>query len=224
MQNIFAQGRSARVQALNSHYYILTRSTRDLRQISVLGGQMMPVQHVFWRSTVMQLIIPFLHKSYRHIYSSAIFPTQTVTVSFCPIFYHPAHPRYFTNSRLIVLSLLYKVTSRHSIESYPRQGIMDNQQKLLNFARALMDTNHQQRISILQHIDKRQCGYLREIALNILLNNALAFSEKDHKYFKWRLNSLKELASKKVCIAHKRLVKRHLLVKRMASVAAVYLA
>ncbi len=42
-QNIFAQGRSARAQALNSHYYILTRSTRDLRQISVLEGQMMPV-------------------------------------------------------------------------------------------------------------------------------------------------------------------------------------
>ncbi len=80
---------------------------------------------------------------------------------------------------------------------------MDKQQKLINFATGLTDANHRQRISMLQHIDKRQCGYLREIALNILLNEALDLTDKDRKYFKRRVNSLKELASKKVCIARK---------------------
>ena len=41
-QNIFPSGRSARTQAVNSHYYILTRTCRDLKQISVLGSQMFP--------------------------------------------------------------------------------------------------------------------------------------------------------------------------------------
>ena len=41
-QNIFAQGRQARNQAVNSHFYILTRTTRELKQISMLGDQMQP--------------------------------------------------------------------------------------------------------------------------------------------------------------------------------------
>ena len=41
-QNIFAQGKSARVQSLNSQFYILTRTCRDLKQIGVLGSQLFP--------------------------------------------------------------------------------------------------------------------------------------------------------------------------------------
>ena len=41
-QNIFVQGRNARNQSLNSMYYLLTRSCRDLRQISTLGNQLFP--------------------------------------------------------------------------------------------------------------------------------------------------------------------------------------
>jgi hypothetical protein len=41
-QNLFAPGKAARTQALNSQYYILTRTCRDLKQISVLGSQMFP--------------------------------------------------------------------------------------------------------------------------------------------------------------------------------------
>lgn len=43
-QNIFNQGKSARTQSLNSHFYLLTRTCRDLKQISILGGQLFPGQ------------------------------------------------------------------------------------------------------------------------------------------------------------------------------------
>ena len=42
VQNIFVQGKAARNQALNSHFFILTRNCRDLRQIAVLGSQLFP--------------------------------------------------------------------------------------------------------------------------------------------------------------------------------------
>jgi hypothetical protein len=41
-QNIFVQGKKSRTQSLNSHFYILTRTCRDLRQIITLGGQLFP--------------------------------------------------------------------------------------------------------------------------------------------------------------------------------------
>ena len=41
-QNLYSQGSQARTQSLNSHYFLLTRSTRDIRQIGVLGSQMQP--------------------------------------------------------------------------------------------------------------------------------------------------------------------------------------
>lgn len=41
-QNIFVQGPAARSQAINSQFYLLTRTCRDLKQMSVLGGQMFP--------------------------------------------------------------------------------------------------------------------------------------------------------------------------------------
>jgi hypothetical protein len=41
-QNIFSPGKKARAQSINSHFYILTRTCRDLRQISTLGSQLFP--------------------------------------------------------------------------------------------------------------------------------------------------------------------------------------
>lgn len=41
-QNLFVQGPKARSQALNSQFYLLTRTCRDLKQLAVLGGQMFP--------------------------------------------------------------------------------------------------------------------------------------------------------------------------------------
>lgn len=41
-QNVFAQGKAARSQAVNSQFYILTRTCRDLRQIMALGDQIFP--------------------------------------------------------------------------------------------------------------------------------------------------------------------------------------
>ena len=42
IQNIFVQGKAARNQTLNSHFFILTRTCRDLRQIAILGSQLFP--------------------------------------------------------------------------------------------------------------------------------------------------------------------------------------
>ena len=41
-QNLYQQGTNARSQSLNSQYYLLTRTCRDLRQIGVLGAQLHP--------------------------------------------------------------------------------------------------------------------------------------------------------------------------------------
>ena len=41
-QNLYNKGPEARTQSLNSHYFWLTRSTRDLAQIGILGSQMNP--------------------------------------------------------------------------------------------------------------------------------------------------------------------------------------
>lgn len=41
-QNLFVQGRAARSQAINSQFYLLTRTCRDLKQLSVFGSQMFP--------------------------------------------------------------------------------------------------------------------------------------------------------------------------------------
>ena len=43
-QNIFFQGKGSRTQSLNSHYIILTRTCRDLKQINYLGSQIFPNQ------------------------------------------------------------------------------------------------------------------------------------------------------------------------------------
>ena len=42
VQNVFVQGKAARNQALNSQFFILTRTCRDVKQISILGSQLFP--------------------------------------------------------------------------------------------------------------------------------------------------------------------------------------
>ncbi len=39
-QNVFSQGSKARDISLNSHFFILLRTRRDIKQISILGGQL----------------------------------------------------------------------------------------------------------------------------------------------------------------------------------------
>lgn len=41
-QNIFVQGKCARTVALNNHFYFLTRTCRDLKQIATFGSQLFP--------------------------------------------------------------------------------------------------------------------------------------------------------------------------------------
>ena len=41
-QNIFMQGKSARNQALNSHYYLLAQNLHDQHQLSDFGGRLFP--------------------------------------------------------------------------------------------------------------------------------------------------------------------------------------
>ena len=42
LQNIFVQGKTARNQALNSQFFLLTRTCRDVKQIAILGSQLFP--------------------------------------------------------------------------------------------------------------------------------------------------------------------------------------
>ena len=41
-QNIFQSGKTARTQSLNSQYFLLSRTCRDVRQIGTLGSQLFP--------------------------------------------------------------------------------------------------------------------------------------------------------------------------------------
>ena len=50
-QNIYMPGKTARTQSLNSHYFILTRTCRDLKQIGLLGSQLFPGKGIIFIET-----------------------------------------------------------------------------------------------------------------------------------------------------------------------------
>lgn len=98
-------------------------------------------------------------------------------------------------------------------------------QRLVDFCRSIIAANYDQRLAILRHIGKEQCGFIRQIAFNVLLNDDLELISKDRQYLQRHLTSLKELASRQICYERKRLilVKKHLLIKRLARIAIGYL-
>ena len=73
-----------------------------------------------------------------------------------------------------------------------------------NFCITILTVNHKQRKSILELITVEQCGFLKEISLNILLNSELELTEKERKYLRHRLGYVKQLASHSICFEEKK--------------------
>ena len=96
---------------------------------------------------------------------------------------------------------------------------------VIDFCKTVLAVNYEQRLAVLRHISSSQCSIVRQIAYNVLLNEDVSLSDKERTYLRRHLNSVKELASRKVCAERKRLVlvKKHLLVKRLCSIALRYL-
>ena len=95
----------------------------------------------------------------------------------------------------------------------------------LDFVKTLVLVNHQQRLGILRNITKKQCAVIRQVAYNILFNSSIALTDKDRAYLRRHSKSVKELASRRICLKRKTaiLVKKHLLVKYIAEITFHYL-
>lgn len=98
--------------------------------------------------------------------------------------------------------------------------------RLIDFLKLFVVTNREQRLGLLRNISTEQCDLIRQAAYNILFNSSLTLSEKDKNYFKKHIGAIKRLASKRICLEKRRpiLVKHHLVVKRIASIALKYLS
>ena len=61
VQNVFQQGRVSRTIALNAHYFILFRNSRNLQQIQILGRQIFgnkKLSAAFFRHTLKRRLLP----------------------------------------------------------------------------------------------------------------------------------------------------------------------
>ena len=96
---------------------------------------------------------------------------------------------------------------------------------LVDFLKAFLITTHEQRLAILRNITKSQCAKIRQVAYNLLFKDSLELKSEDRQYLKRHATSVKELASRRVCLARKRaiIVHKHLLIKRIAKIAVEYL-
>ena len=99
------------------------------------------------------------------------------------------------------------------------------ERRIIDFCKTIIRVSYNQRLAILKDINRGQCSIIRQVAYNVLLNEAFDLSPKDRAYLNRHLNSIRELASRRVCGDRKRiiLVKKHLLVKRLCSIAVKYL-
>lgn len=97
--------------------------------------------------------------------------------------------------------------------------------ELQNFIRFMVLAPRLQAISILTNITRKQCDFIRQIAYNILFNQSIDFSEQDRDYFKRKSISIKQLASKRICLTKKRdiLVYQYPVVRRLIDIVAKYL-
>lgn len=101
----------------------------------------------------------------------------------------------------------------------------NDQSELIAFLRLFLLTTHEQRLAILRNITKSQCAKLRQVTYNLLFNDSIELSQEDRQYLKRHSKSVKELASRRVCLARKRaiIVRKHLLIKRIAQITVDYL-
>lgn len=98
-------------------------------------------------------------------------------------------------------------------------------QRVKDICTFIKTSSPEQRVNFLRGITKNQCSLIRQIAYNVLLNPNIKLSDKNRRYIKRHLVSVKELASRRICLERKRLilVKKHLLIKRLCSIVYEYL-
>ena len=108
----------------------------------------------------------------------------------------------------------------------PGMSAEEHNTKLIDFLKLFVVTNREQRLGLLHNISSEQCDLIRQAAYNILFNSSLILLDKDKNYFKKHIGAIKRLASKRICLEKRRpiLVKHHLVVKRIATIALDYLS
>ena len=104
-------------------------------------------------------------------------------------------------------------------------GADNHTQTIKKFCTIITETTPIQRRLILKNITRTQCVYLKEIALNILTNQVLVFSESDRRYLRGNILEVKKLASHSICLDEKKKIieKRHLLIKKLCLIVSKYL-
>jgi len=97
--------------------------------------------------------------------------------------------------------------------------------EIQSFLQLIVTTTKNQRLALFRNITPKQCHIIRQVAYNILINTSIQLTPKDRSYLRNSIDLLKQLASRRVEINEKReiLLKRHLLVKKIAAIALQYL-
>ena len=99
--------------------------------------------------------------------------------------------------------------------------------KAYEFARQFLSLSRRQQDTFLVHVTNAQCGILRNIVYNLLLNSSVQglISTVDRTYLRRNTTALRSLASRRVCVPDKRaiLVRKALLVKRVLIITVKYI-
>ena len=101
----------------------------------------------------------------------------------------------------------------------------NNNNTVVDFLKLLTTTNTDQRKALLRYISRSQCTIVRHLAYNLMFNQNIEITSKDRGYLRRHTEDIKRLASKKTCIGKRKaiLLRKHLLVKRLAQLALRYL-
>ncbi len=97
---------------------------------------------------------------------------------------------------------------------------------VFGFGKTFLSLSPKQKVQFLTSITKDQCELIRQAALNVLINSGLELSDKDRKYFNRHINTLKKLASRRICLDGKRetLPKYKQLVTRVLNLIIEYIS
>ena len=97
--------------------------------------------------------------------------------------------------------------------------------KIEAFLRILVTGTKDQRLAILRFITPQQVTIIRQVSYNILINSSIYIGIEDRDYLNRNISAVRQLASRRVELEQKReiLIKRHLLVKKLAQIALDYL-
>ena len=70
-------------------------------------------------------------------------------------------------------------------------------------------------------MDKKTSTYIREIAVNILINDDIQLTDKEKNYLNRKIKYIKDIASRYISIYKRReiYVAQHLLIKKLAQIA-----